>query len=194
MKKIIYLFSIISILGLSSCYMYEGPTRIIKKEVRDVLPPVEKNRPIIKVDSKKEYLDKAYKEIQGTLPEADVTMIEDSIKVLFPNNIVYQNKEMFPNLGYEAPLMKFSELLKKFKKTNILVTGHSDSRGNELKNKEISNTRAINIKNVIVQNGILESRLKAWGLGSVSPIADNDTPEGREKNRRVEFVVLYDEN
>lgn len=182
----------ISILGLSSCYMYEGPTRINKRVERVIPPMVEKIKP--HVDSKAEYLDKAYKEIQGALPEADVTLIEDSIKVLFPNNIVYKNGELFPSLGYEAPLKSFSQLLKKYKKTNILVTGHTDSKGSEVKNKEISTLRATNIRQVIIENGISDSRLKAWGLGSVSPIAENDNEEGREKNRRVEFVVLYDEN
>lgn len=172
--------------------MYEGPTRINKRVERVIPPMVEKIKP--HVDSKAEYLDKAYKEIQGALPEADVTLIEDSIKVLFPNNIVYKNGELFPSLGYEAPLKSFSQLLKKYKKTNILVTGHTDSKGSEVKNKEISTLRATNIRQVIIENGISDSRLKAWGLGSVSPIAENDNEEGREKNRRVEFVVLYDEN
>ena len=54
--------------------------------------------------------------------------------------------------------------------------------------------RGPDAEGIVVENGIADTRLKAWGLGSVSPIADNETPEGREKNRRVEFVVLYDEN
>jgi outer membrane protein OmpA-like peptidoglycan-associated protein len=83
--------------------------------------------------------------------------------------------------------------LKKYKKTNILITGHTDTKGVESKNKEISGQRANNIKKIISDNGISELRLKSWGLGSVSPIAENDTELGREKNRRVEFVVLYDE-
>lgn len=178
-------------LGLTSCYWYDGPVRINRKVDRVVPPPVEKV--VAPKQTKAEYLDKAYKEIQGALPDAEVSLIEDSIKVLFPNNIVYQNKDVYPSLGYEVPLLKFSQLLKKFKKTNILVTGHSDSKGDELKNKELSALRALNIKNVIVGNGIAESRLKSWGLGSASPIADNETVEGRAKNRRVEFVVLYDE-
>jgi outer membrane protein OmpA-like peptidoglycan-associated protein len=83
--------------------------------------------------------------------------------------------------------------LKKYKKTNILITGHTDSKGVESKNKEISSQRALNIKKVIIENGINELRLKSWGLGSVSPIAENELETDREKNRRVEFVVLYDE-
>ncbi len=188
--KLTFIFSTLT-LGMSSCYMYDGPTRINHRVDRIVPPPVEKL--VAPKQSKAEYLDKAYKEIQGTLPDADVTMIEDSIKILFPNNIIYKKGELYPSSGYETPLQSFSQLLKKYKKTNILITGHTDSKGVESKNKEISAQRALNIKKVIIENGINELRLKSWGLGSVSPIAENETEAGREKNRRVEFVVLYDE-
>lgn len=188
--KLTFIFSTLT-LGMSSCYMYDGPTRINHRVDRIVPPPVEKL--VAPKQSKAEYLDKAYKEIQGTLPDADVTMIEDSIKILFPNNIIYKKGELYPSSGYETPLQSFSQLLKKYKKTNILITGHTDSKGVESKNKEISAQRALNIKKVIIGNGINELRLKSWGLGSVSPIAENETEAGREKNRRVEFVVLYDE-
>ena len=188
--KLTFIFTTLT-LGLSSCYMYEGPTRINHSVDRIVPPPFEKV--VAPKQTKGEYLDKAYKEIQGALPEADVTMIEDSIKILFPNNIIYKKAELYPSLGYETPLKSFSQLLKKYKKTNILITGHTDSKGVESKNKEISSQRALNIKKVIIENGINELRLKSWGLGSVSPIAENELETGREKNRRVEFVVLYDE-
>ena len=188
--KLTFIFSTLT-LGMSSCYMYDGPTRINHRVDRIVPPPVEKL--VAPKQSKAEYLDKAYKEIQGTLPDADVTMIEDSIKILFPNNIIYKKGELYPSSGYETPLQSFSQLLKKYKKTNILITGHTDNKGVESKNKEISAQRALNIKKVIIENGINELRLKSWGLGSVSPIAENETEAGREKNRRVEFVVLYDE-
>jgi outer membrane protein OmpA-like peptidoglycan-associated protein len=182
---------LIIITGLSSCYTYEGPVRVNQNVDRIIPPPVEKL--VASKLTKAEYLNKAFKEIQGALPEADVTMIEDSIKVLFPNNIIYKRAELYPSLGYETPLKSFSQLLKKYRKTNILITGHTDTKGVESKNKEISGQRANNIKKIITENGINELRLKSWGLGSVSPIAENNTEIGREKNRRVEFVVLYDD-
>lgn len=193
MKKrvtLVFIFPVI-LSGLSSCYTYEGPVRVYQQVDRSIPPPVEKV--VASKLSKAEYLNKAFKEIQGALPEADVTLIEDSIKVLFPNNIIYKKAELYPSIGYEKPLKSFSQLLKKYKKTNILITGHTDTKGVESKNKEISGQRANNIKKIISDNGISELRLKSWGLGSVSPISENDTELGREKNRRVEFVVLYDE-
>jgi OOP family OmpA-OmpF porin len=57
----------------------------------------------------------------------------------------------------------------------------------------LSRQRALQIKEVLITASISASRLEAWGLGSKSPIASNDTEEGRKLNRRVEFVILYDD-
>ncbi len=183
---------IITSLFLASCYSY-GPIH----EPYGYPPPPPPPPPVAKVIpapvSKSEYMFKTYTEIKNTLEDAEVELIDDSIKVLFPNNIIYQSKDLLPSSDYLPPLEKFAQLLKKYSKTNILITGHSDSKGNEMKNKEISKVRAENIKNIIVSKGIAESRLEYWGLGSLSPIADNESAKGRERNRRVEFVVLYDE-
>ncbi len=176
-----------------SCYNYgnihEPYTNPPK--VHNLPPPPEKivGAPV----SKKEYMQKTYTEIKNNLEEADVEMIEDSIKVLFPENIVYKSKDELPSSDYLTPLEKFATLLKKYYKTNILITGHSDNKGREDSNKKLSATRALNIRNVIAGFGIPIVRLTCWGLGSLSPIADNLTQEGRDKNRRVEFVVLYRE-
>ena len=72
-----------------------------------------------------------------------------------------------------------------------MVSGHTDNVGDANKNRELSRVRAMQIKNVLVEKGVSDARLTSWGLGSLSPIADNSTQEGRNKNRRVEFIVLY---
>ncbi len=176
---------------LSSCYDYgkaHEPYTIARK-VYNLPPPPKKivGEPI----SKKEYIYKAYTEIKSTLEQADVELIEDSIKVLFPSNIIYNSGGIAPSSDYEVPLERFALLLKKYFKTNILVSGHTDNVGDANKNRELSRVRAMQIKNVLVEKGVSDARLTSWGLGSLSPIADNSTQEGRNKNRRVEFIVLY---
>jgi outer membrane protein OmpA-like peptidoglycan-associated protein len=176
---------------LSACYTY-GPIHTPYESGKRTLPP-----PPTKIVgtplSKTEYLEKTYQEIKSGVPEAEVKLIEDSIKVLFPNHIVYNNKSIVPDNNYLEPLQKFASLLKKYRQTIILISGHSDSRGNEQKNRDLSRQRALQIKEVLITASISASRLDAWGLGSKSPIASNDTEEGRKLNRRVEFVILYDD-
>ena len=177
---------------ISSCYSY-GPTHIPYGEgARPPLPPPPQ-KVVPAPLSKSEYMQKTYTEIKSTLEEAEVVLIEDSIKVLFPDNIIYQSKDLLPTSDYLPSLEKFAQLLRKYKKTNILITGHTDSKGNANNNRELSKVRAENIKTILVAKSISESRLETWGLGASSPVADNETEDGRKRNRRVEFVVLYDE-
>ena len=98
-----------------------------------------------------------------------------------------------PSSSYLTPLQSFSNLLIKYLRTNILVSGHTDNRGNEIMNKSISKQRADNFKHTIVNHGVASHHLESWGIGASYPITENETLEGREKNRRVEFIVLYRE-
>jgi outer membrane protein OmpA-like peptidoglycan-associated protein len=174
---------------LSSCYRH-GPLHE-PYGADKITPPPPVAKKLAAPFTKGEYMKKTFEEMQQALPEADVKMVEDSIKVLFPNNIVYEKSSLIPSSDYQQPLISFSGLLKKYNKTNILVTGHTDNRGVPEKNKEISRERALNIVNFIIEQGIQKTRLETFGLGDLSPIADNSTDEGRSRNRRVEFVVLY---
>jgi OOP family OmpA-OmpF porin len=70
---------------------------------------------------------------------------------------------------------------------NIEIQGYTDSTGSEDYNLKLSQRRAESVKNFLVNRGIDPGRLTAKGYGSANPVASNDTPEGRAKNRRVEF-------
>ncbi len=78
----------------------------------------------------------------------------------------------------ENPTLKFS------------VEGHTDSTGNAASNQTLSEQRSQAIVDKLVELGIAKDRLTAVGKGQNSPIADNNTEEGRAKNRRVEFVKI----
>lgn len=69
----------------------------------------------------------------------------------------------------------------------IVIGGHTDSQGDAALNQDLSQRRAEAIRKYMISRGIDPSRLTAIGYGESKPIASNDTREGREKNRRVEF-------
>jgi outer membrane protein OmpA-like peptidoglycan-associated protein len=71
----------------------------------------------------------------------------------------------------------------------ITVEGHTDSRGSEEKNQELSMQRAETVRNFLVQQGVKPERITALGQGEANAIASNDTSEGRATNRRVEIVL-----
>jgi len=73
--------------------------------------------------------------------------------------------------------------------TNIVVEGHTDSRGSSNKNHELSLLRAQEVRGFLVSQGIPTSNIRALGVGEERPVASNETAEGRANNRRVEIVV-----
>lgn len=74
----------------------------------------------------------------------------------------------------------------------IHVEGHTDSRGNDKKNKSLSQRRADSVVKFLVKEGVDASRLKGIGFGEEKPIDTNDTKDGRAANRRVEFNIQGD--
>lgn len=178
---------------ICSCYDYGKTHEPYTTDYRKPSLPPPPTKLIGKPLSKKEYIEKTYKDIKDNLKEAEVILIEDSIKVLFPNNILYNAKDVFPYTDYLGSLEKFAGLLKKYNKTNIMVSGYTDNKGKESLNKQLSEQRAKNIKNILIDLGVGKYRLYSAGLGSYSPIESNKTEEGRKINRRVEFIVLYRE-
>ncbi len=72
----------------------------------------------------------------------------------------------------------------------IEIGGHTDSQGREIMNEQLSQARADAVLNAIMARRILVSNLSAKGYGESQPIATNDTEEGREANRRIEFKLV----
>jgi outer membrane protein OmpA-like peptidoglycan-associated protein len=71
----------------------------------------------------------------------------------------------------------------------VLVEGHTDSRGDAAENVQLSRRRANAVRQALVDRGVTEDRITTAAFGQDRPIAPNDTPEGRARNRRTELVV-----
>ncbi len=81
-------------------------------------------------------------------------------------------------------------LLKKNASLKFEIDGHTDNTGNAAHNLTLSQQRAEAVKTQLVKMGVDASRLTTKGFGDTKPISDNDSPEGRANNRRVEFVKM----
>ncbi len=106
-------------------------------------------------------------------------------KVYFDTAKATIQKKSFPLLDQVAQvLVAHAEL------TRVQIEGHTDSQGKADKNKKLSQERADAVKAYLVKQGVDAARLTAVGFGQEKPAATNDTAEGRDANRRVEFNLL----
>jgi outer membrane protein OmpA-like peptidoglycan-associated protein len=71
----------------------------------------------------------------------------------------------------------------------VRIVGHTDSTGSDAVNDPLSLRRAQSVRDYLTDRGVAASRIEVFGRGSREPIATNDTPEGRAKNRRVEIFL-----
>lgn len=74
--------------------------------------------------------------------------------------------------------------------SKLEIQGHTDNRGGQALNQRLSQQRAESVRKALIDRGISEDRLAAKGFGPDKPIADNKTADGRQKNRRVQFMIL----
>jgi outer membrane protein OmpA-like peptidoglycan-associated protein len=91
--------------------------------------------------------------------------------------------------GARERLAKISGLVLAYPGLHLDVEGHTDSVGGDEYNMQLSQHRALAVRDYLVQQGVPDSAVAARGLGKAGPVATNDTPEGRQQNRRVELVL-----
>ena len=98
--------------------------------------------------------------------------------------------ELLP--GARERLAKVSGILLAYPTLHVQIEGHTDSVGSDDYNQQLSERRAGAVKDYFVQQSISANSIEARGFGKTQPIATNDTPEGRQQNRRVELVLSGD--
>jgi outer membrane protein OmpA-like peptidoglycan-associated protein len=90
--------------------------------------------------------------------------------------------------GAERALERLAQFLRTNPGTRIIVEGHTDSVGSEAYNEELSQRRAQAVTEALRARGVPAEQYQAKGLGKAYPVASNETPAGRQQNRRVEIV------
>jgi outer membrane protein OmpA-like peptidoglycan-associated protein len=94
--------------------------------------------------------------------------------------------------GAREMLAKISGIVLAHPGLNLQIEGHTDSVGSDEFNQQLSERRADSVGNFLTQQGVSSSTITARGFGKTQPVVSNDTPEGRQRNRRVEIVVNGD--
>jgi outer membrane protein OmpA-like peptidoglycan-associated protein len=139
-------------------------------------------------------MDKQAREIETALPGAEVERVGEGIKLVLGENAVrFDTNKSTLTATAKANLDKLVPVFNQYPDTNIQIYGYTDSTGAADYNLKLSDQRAASVKSYLVGKGLVASRFVTTGLGIADPIATNDTPEGRSKNRRVEFAITANE-
>jgi outer membrane protein OmpA-like peptidoglycan-associated protein len=144
-----------------------APVEVVTPEVEEPVAPVEVAAP----------------KVEKPLPE----------KVSMPINVKFDTAKSDINKKYDKDIKKVANLLKANPEATAVIEGHTDNvdiHKEPERNMRLSQARADSVRQYLIDTfGIDSSRITAVGYGPNKPIADNDTEEGKKKNRRVEAVI-----
>jgi len=132
-------------------------------------------------------------ELRKQLLEQLSTILQtrDSARGLIVNmsDVLFDTGSYTLKPGAREKLAKISGILLAYPSLKIQVEGHTDSVGGDDYNQRLSEQRAQSVREYLVDQMVSADSVAAFGFGKSKPVASNDTPEGRQQNRRVELVV-----
>jgi outer membrane protein OmpA-like peptidoglycan-associated protein len=131
---------------------------------------------------------KLKQEMAGT--GVSVTRTGENITLNMPGNITFATDSADLNGQFFNVLDGVARILDEYEKTVIEVAGHTDSTGSDEYNQKLSERRARAVVQYLRARGVKPTRLITVGAGEQYPVATNDTPEGRQLNRRVELTIV----
>ncbi|WP_273208299.1 OmpA family protein [Marinobacter subterrani] len=138
------------------------------------------------------YMDRQEAQLRQRLQGSGVQVVRngDQIELIMPGNITFDLNESSIQPAFRDTLESVALVLKEFDQTMIQIEGHTDSLGSDSYNQLLSEQRAASVRDFLLNQGIEPKRTRAVGYGERYPVATNETPAGREQNRRVELTLV----
>jgi outer membrane protein OmpA-like peptidoglycan-associated protein len=134
-------------------------------------------------------MDTQQQELQQ-IPGVEVTRpSENEIAVRLTNDILFDVDSSALRSESRTTLRDLASNFNRYPDETITVEGYTDSTGTEEHNQNLSERRAGSVRTYLLDSGMPSSRVSAYGYGESRPKASNDTPEGRQLNRRVEIHI-----
>ncbi len=139
-----------------------------------------------------DYMDDQEQTLRARLAGTNVgvqRVSEDRILLVFPADLTFDFDSADVKQEFRPTLRSTAGVLRDYPQTTIDIVGHADSVGSDAYNQQLSERRAMAVATVMLNNGVIRQRVVAMGRGESAPIADNATPDGRARNRRVEVLI-----
>jgi outer membrane protein OmpA-like peptidoglycan-associated protein len=135
-------------------------------------------------------MDKQAEELQRDLEGASVERVGEGIIVTFDSGFIFDLNSFALNQSTMENLNELATVLNKYENTDLRIEGHTDSSGGDQYNQNLSEKRAEAVEDYLIAQNVKSSRLTSIGYGEKQPIADNETDDGRQINRRVEVGIF----
>ena len=135
-------------------------------------------------------LNEALTNIRNLVTE--ITNLQETTRglVISLSDVLFDVNRATLRPGAEQNVRRIAEILRQYPDNQISVEGHTDATGSDAYNQKLSQDRAASVRAALVSGGVDASRVTSRGFGKAQPVATNATAEGRQRNRRVEVVVL----
>jgi outer membrane protein OmpA-like peptidoglycan-associated protein len=135
------------------------------------------------------YMD-AQQEKLARIPGTTVERVgEDTLLVHFDSDILFDVNSAVIDPSGRSALGEVASVVNEYKKTAVVVQGHTDSTGSEEHNEQLSQRRARAVENYLIGRGVTPERMTAVGYGEAFPVASNASDYGRQQNRRVDILL-----
>ncbi|MEZ4814461.1 MAG: OmpA family protein [Bdellovibrionota bacterium] len=134
-------------------------------------------------------LDKQAKELEKL---AEVRRTEQGLVAKLKSDLLFDTNSYVIKASTATNVEQVAQILKKYPENNIQVVGHTDADGSEAYNKVLSQKRAQSVASKLVANGVVSQYVTSRGAGESQPVADNKSPAGKARNRRVELIITVD--
>jgi len=141
------------------------------------------------------YMDKQAREMEAVLARQDeFEKRGETIYMSLAGDILFKtdSTELYP--GGQDKLHEIAGIMRRYPRTYVEVIGHTDNTGSDAHNRHLSERRATVVADVLADSGIAASRISPHGEGEQRPVGDNDTMDGRARNRRVDITVKPDDS
>ena len=133
------------------------------------------------------YMDRQEQDLRYAIGQSEAASVrreQDVLTATFKSDVFFDFNSAQLKPGAYSELNRVANVLNNYPQTTILVEGHTDSKGSEQYNMQLSQQRAMAVKNALVQRGVDPGRIDAIGYGESQPISSSDA-----MNRRVNIVV-----
>jgi outer membrane protein OmpA-like peptidoglycan-associated protein len=129
-------------------------------------------------------------QVRQAMQDLGATETPIEVRVELPADVLFDFDKATIRPDAAQALGKLATVIRGFPSAQVMLEGHTDSKGNDAYNQSLSERRADAVKAWLVSKESLDAALfKTQGLGETRPVAGNDTDEGRQKNRRVVAVI-----